>query len=174
MMDDSIRVVLRVRTLGSAGLNPPQIQVIDRLQMLAEDGSIDEFDVDSWGRSMGITQTDNPNPAAKRELVVEFKRWADQHGCTLRPAFSWRSADEASEQKPSAEIITPLITLAVYTGEELQAVYPHANEDEEGVQTVHDGIEALELMTTDAQPTTDNQREIGDLAIPSYEELKQG
>ncbi|WP_368085909.1 HTH domain-containing protein [Halalkalicoccus paucihalophilus] len=37
-----VRAVVRVRTLGPSGLNPPQIGAIDRLQTLADRGPIDE------------------------------------------------------------------------------------------------------------------------------------
>lgn len=46
---DSVRAVLRLRTLGPSGLNPPQIEVIDRLQTLTEDGPITNLDIDVWG-----------------------------------------------------------------------------------------------------------------------------
>lgn len=165
---EPVRVVLRLRTLGPSGLNPPQTNVIDRLQTLieGEDGPITERDIDIWGTSMGITQTAGRDPADTRETVAEFRRWADAHGYTLRPAFEWRSADSAEIE--DGQIITPLITLAVYNndGECLQAVYPHA--DGEDVQTIHDGVEALESMAGpgDAEQSEDEQNEQEDLAVP--------
>ena len=73
---DSVRAVLRVRTLGPSGLNPPQIDVIDRLQTLSEgedeDGPLADLDVEVWGTSMGITQRDDRDPVSTRETVAEF------------------------------------------------------------------------------------------------------
>ena len=149
---EPVQVVLRLRTLGPSGLNPPQTKVIDRLQTLNEDEDslVTELDVDIWGTSMGITQTAGRDPADTHETVVEFRRWADVQGYTLRPAFEWCSADSA--ETGDGQIITPLITLAVYNndGEHLQAVYPHV--DGEDVQTIHDGVEALESIAGPGEP----------------------
>ena len=54
--------------------------------------------------------------------MTEFTQWADAHGYTLQPAFEWRSADsETDGERQHGQIVTPLITLAVYneTGERL-------------------------------------------------------
>ncbi len=158
---DSVQVVLRFRTLGPSGLNPPQIKVLDRLQTLSEDedGPVTELDVDIWGASMGITQTADRDPADTRETVAEFRQWADAYGYRLQPAFAWHSSD--SKDTENGQIVTPLITLAVYneTGERLQAVYPHI--DGEDVQTIHDGVEALESMVEpgDTEQADDGQND---------------
>jgi hypothetical protein len=138
---DSVQVVLRLRTLGSSELNPPQTEVIERLETLTEDeeSSVTDLDIDIWGVSMGITQTDDQDPVRIRERVAEFEQWADEQGYTLRPAFEWRPAE--AEDTGEGEIVTPLIILAVYEGEHLQAVYPHV--DGNDVCTVSDGVKTL-------------------------------
>jgi hypothetical protein len=159
MSADPVHAVVRVRTLGPNGLNPPQIEVIDRLQTLADGGPIDELDIDVWGTSMGTTH-DNRDPAGTRERVAEFEQWATEQGYTLRPAFDWRSDESADNGKSQRrEIVTPLITLAVYTesGNDLQAMYPHV--DGEDVRTIHDGVEALESMAGDTDQSGDEQCE---------------
>lgn len=156
---DSVRAVLRVRTLGPSGLNPPQIDIIDRLQTLSEeDGLLADLDVDVWGTSMGITQTDDRDPVSTRETVAEFIQWADAYGYTLQPGFEWHSADsEDTENGQTGQIVTPLLTLAVYNGERLQAVYPHGDGDQ--VHTIHEGVEALESMAGpgDTEQSEDEQ-----------------
>lgn len=159
MSADAVRAVVRVRTLAPSGLNPVQIEVIDRLQTLTEDGPIVELDVDVWGATMGTTQ-DGRDPAGTHETVAEFEQWAIEQGYTLQPAFDWRvdeSADDGASQR--REIVTPLITLAVYndTEETLQTVYPYV--DGEEVYTIHDGVEALESIANDAEQSTDEQHE---------------
>lgn len=141
---DSIHAVLRLRTLGPAGLNPPQTEVINRLQTLTEqkDGPIADLDLDIWEVSIGVTQTDDRDLVCTREMMAEFKYWADVHGYMLRPAFEWRTSDSADTKE--SQIVTPLITLALYSGRCLQAVYPHI--DGERVNTIHDDVEALESM----------------------------
>ena len=159
MSTNSIRAVLRLRTPGPSGLNPPQIKVVDRLQTLSEDeeSPLADLDVDVWGPSIGITQTADQDPVEMRDTVAEFIHWADGHGYTLRPAFEWRSADTQTDGE--SQIVTPLITLALYRGERLQAVYPYVNGNE--VTTIHDGIEALEAMgePEDAEQVDDDQNE---------------
>lgn len=141
MTDDSVHAVLRLQTLGPSGLNPPQTEVLDHLQTLSEDGPIDELNVDVWGGVMGIRQTQDHDPVDIREAVADYQQWADSHGYTLQPAFDWCSAEPEDDGKE--KIVTPLITLAVYTGEDLQAVYPHVDNE---VNTIYDGVEALESM----------------------------
>lgn len=160
--DDPIRAAVRLRPLDPSGLNPPQTEVIDHLEILTEDGLIDDLDVDIWGPSMGLTQLDERDPAATRETetVMEFKQWADKHGYTLQPAFEWRSAESGEDEE--TQVVTPLITLAVYSGEDLQAVYPHV--DDEDVWTVHDGVEALASRATNTEQEEDEQSE--NLAAP--------
>lgn len=148
---DSVQAVLRLRTLGPSGLNPPQIEVIDRLQTLTEDGPITNLDIDVWGGSMGITQMDDRDPGDTRELVADFRQWADEQGYSLRPAFEWRSTEP--EDTEGSEIVTPLITLAVYTGDTLRAVYPSVGGADNDVNTIYDGIEALESMARDTEHT---------------------
>lgn len=144
MTIDLVRAVVRLRTLGPSGLNPPQTNVIDRLQTLNKDenGSLADLDIDIWGTSIGPMQTVDRDPVGMRETVAEFIHWADAHGYTLRPAFEWRSADSTDAQEQ--QIVTPLITLALYSGEHLQAVYPYVDGDD--VHTIHEGVEALESM----------------------------
>jgi hypothetical protein len=36
---DTVRAVLRLRTLGPSGLNPPQTEAINRLQIVSSEGS---------------------------------------------------------------------------------------------------------------------------------------
>jgi hypothetical protein len=152
---ETVRAVLRLRTMAPSGLNPPQIEVVDRLQTLSDDGPIAELDIDIWGASMGLTQDDR-DPDDIRETVAEFKQWADEQGYTLRPAFEWRSAaSKDGIEGQHGRVVTPLITLAVYTEEGLQAVYPHI--DGNDVRTIHDGIEALESLGSDAEQSADEQ-----------------
>lgn len=166
MTADSVQAVVRLRTPDPSGLNPLQIEAIDRLQTLSEDeeSPLADLDVDVWGPSIGITQTADRDPVGMRDTVAEFIHWADANGYTLRPAFEWRSAD--SETDGESQIVTPLITLALYNGERLQAVYPHVDGDE--VNTIHDGIETLKSMGEpgNAEQADDEQNDQQNLAVP--------
>jgi hypothetical protein len=165
MNPDAVRTVVRVRTLGPSGLNPPQTEVIDRLQALTEDGPIAELDVNVWGASMGMTQ-DGWDPVDTREQMAEFEQWATEQGYTLRPAFDWRAGEsEGDGEAQRREIVTPLITLAIYSDDEetLQAVYPHV--DGEEVRTIHDGVETLESLAGETEQSANKRRE--HVAVPT-------
>lgn len=120
---------------------------------------------------MGVTQTDDRDPVRTREIVAEYKQWADEQGYTLRPAFDWDATEGENDGKGlSGRIVTPLITLAVYTQEGLQEVYPHVDGTE--VNTIQDGVGALESMAepepgdaeAEHEPSEDEQRD--DLRAP--------
>lgn len=168
MSPETIDVVVRVRSIAPSGLNPPQCDVINRLQTLAERGSIADLDVDVWGPSMGIAQNKR-GPTTPRDRVVEFEQWATEHDYTLEPAFKWRSAeceDEGSGHREHRAVLTPLITLAIYDRDEqeLAAVYPHI--DGEEVNTVHDGVKAVESMSESEQSTDDEETETRLISSP--------
>lgn len=164
MTDDAVRAVLRLRTLGPSGLNPPQTEVVDRLRTLAEKGPIADLDVDVWGGSMGITQTEDRDPDGTRRTVAEYEQWAIERGCTLRPAFERRSGEPTDDEARHGRVVTPLITLAVHTSEGLQAVYPHV--DDGDVRTIHDGIEAIESMERDDERSEDEPHERPTAPLP--------
>lgn len=98
---------------------------------------------------------------ATRERVDEFEQWATEQGYTLEPAFHWRGAEsDGDEESQRRHVVTPLITLAVYTAtdieekeegqeETLQAVYPHVAGKE--VRTIQDGVETLESIARGAE-----------------------
>lgn len=165
MTENSVQVVLRLRTLGPSGLNPPQTEIIDRLQTLSEAGLITDLNTDVWGASMGITRTGERDPVDIRERVAEYKQWADKQGYTLQPAFDWEVTEgEDNGEELSGRIVTPLITLAMYTEEGLQAVYPHV--DGTKVNTIQDWyrrtrIDGPEPGDAEAEPeqSADEQRE---------------
>lgn len=72
----------------------------------------------------------------------------------------------ALDECGKSQIVTPLITLALYSGERLQAVYPQVDGDE--VNTIHNGGEALESRAgpEDAEQADDEQSERENLTAP--------
>lgn len=115
--EDPVRAVLHLRALGPSGLNPPQIEVVDRLRTCAENGPIDDLDVDVWGPSMGVSQTAARDLGDTRETVAEYERWAAKQGCTLRPAFDWRSAESEGDDEGRRERIVPRYSPSPFTRE---------------------------------------------------------
>lgn len=159
MNPNPARAVLRVRSLAPHGINGTQTEIIERLQRLDTDGSISELDVDVWGTSMGMGRAVGRNPSDVRETIAEFEQWADEHGCTLRPAFERRTHRclESDGADPETVVVLPLFCLGVYDGTTVTAVYPHI--DDETVHTIHDGVEALESMAAGDEQLTHETRE---------------
>lgn len=149
MTADSPHAVLRLRTLVPSGISPVQSEVINQLQKLEAKGIVAELDIDVWGLSMGINVPRDNNPTGTQQLLSEFERWADEHDCTLRPAFSRSNAkstaDDATEHDEYT--ILPLLCLAIYDGTTVQSIYPHVTHD--GARPIHDGLATLESMKQD-------------------------
>jgi hypothetical protein len=160
---NDVRVVLRLRTLVPQGISPIQSDVIDRLQTLGDEGSISELDVDVWGSSMGINVPADRDPIRTRETVAEFEQWADRQDCTLRPAFDRRSTESTDSNEDT--LILPLLCLAVYDEETVQAVYPHT--DSEEVHTIHDGLDALESMVAGNEHLEPEDQPSEELSVPA-------
>lgn len=146
-------VVLRLRTLAPHGIGEIQTAIVDRLRRLEADGRIAELDVDVWGTSAGIAPRADPDPAGVHETVAEFERWANDHDCTLRPAFERRSARAHGETR----VVLPLLCLAVYDAETVRAVYPHV--DGGDAYTIHDGVAMLESTTSGDEASPDSTNE---------------
>jgi hypothetical protein len=145
MDSNAVRAVLRVRTLAPHGISETQTEIIERLRTLREDGAIIELDIDVWGPSMRVAHPNDRSQSIEHDRVAEFERWAREHGCTLQPAFDRRESGSLVDQGATEQIIRlPLLCLGVYEGSTIRAVYPHV--DGETVYTIHDGVEALELM----------------------------
>ncbi len=147
-----VRAVLRLRTQAPHGLNETQADVIDRLQVLSENGTITELDVDVWGSTMGINQPAGLDPTGVQETVSEFEQWADEHDCTLQPAFERRNTESMADEEGRRRetLVLPILCLGVYDGERLEAVYPHV--DGEDAVSIHDGVDALESMPVEIGP----------------------
>lgn len=156
MTSDSSRVVLRLRTLVPNGISSVQSDVIDQLQELEQEGIVADLDIDVWGSSMGINISRDRDPTGTRKLLSEFERWADEHGCTLRPAFGCSNANSTADGDTEQGEYTrlPLLCLAIYSDTTIKAIYPHMTS--EGVRTIYDGLDAVESM----RPEVD-QVEIG-------------
>lgn len=153
-----VRVALRFRTLVPQGISPVHSEVIERLQAFSDEGAISELDIDVWGGSMGIAVPADRDPLRTRETVAEFEQWAQQQDCTLRPAFGRRSTDSRDDGEDEQTLVLPLLCLAIYDDESLHAVYPHT--DGEDVNTIHDGLTALEsLVAGDEHPESEPKGE---------------
>jgi hypothetical protein len=113
---------------------------LKRLAALEERGAIRGYDVELWGDAISL-EPDHPVERRLCETVDRFEEWAERHGYTLSPAFERCDVRSLVSAEPREVIRLPVVSLAIYDGTSLVAVYPHRADS---TRTVADGLEALE------------------------------
>ncbi len=138
----SVRLFLR-------GTVPPEVRerqehTVTRLERFEADHDV-ELEVRNWPREIpvdpvGVSET-------YLDLLDTFRAWANAQGRSLAPAvevrrtYSWITAEQY------ATIALPVMLLAIYEGDRLLNVFPHADGDE--VRTVAEGLTELNRFCTD-------------------------
>jgi len=72
----------------------------------------------------------------------EFAEWGQRNGFALEPAFERRTRSYVGLNRVDDVVVFPVVSLAVYEGERLQAVFPCS--DEERNYRVQDCLDAIE------------------------------
>lgn len=133
------QAVLYTRSAAPGVITDVYQQVLTRLEQLETDGVLDAVDCEVWGDAIPADATSD---APSRRVYDEFMIWARENGYRLAPAFT-RSTDRTIIDTEPREVIRfPLLCLAIYTGSDLQAVFPYHDSDR--AHTVEDGLVALE------------------------------
>jgi hypothetical protein len=118
----------------------------EQLQQLQEAGRIDSLSLRLWQESELVSdeteiETETEHAETSREAIAEFAAWASDHGYTLYPGFQTRETNPRVTDPVRETLVPPILCLAVYRGDTLEAVFPYA--DGERVYTVADGLERL-------------------------------
>lgn len=142
MNSSQLRATLKLRAFPPHGIADVQRRTLARLHRLVDVGTLATIDVDVWGSHAVMDSLTDHEHAPSLEAVSDFERWAEKHDYTLAPAFARRECGSMIDDETREVRVVPLVTLAVYEGDRLEAVYPHADDDR--VRTVADGIETLE------------------------------
>ncbi|WIV66149.1 HTH domain-containing protein [Natrialbaceae archaeon AArc-T1-2] len=161
------RVELRVRNRPSACVIDAVETTISRLEHLAEIDAIATLEVETWNTTTldTIDACESENATAP---VERFRAWARRRGCTLEPAFRRRTVDSLIVSETSTELVVPIVTVAVYEGDDLACVAPCVSGDD--VYTVDDCLRALEDGSTELLPSSFGQGESSeDLDRPDRE-----
>ncbi|MFB6304865.1 MAG: HTH domain-containing protein [Haloferacaceae archaeon] len=114
-------------------------EVLARLGRLAEAGVIDGLSVRTWPSAAPLSP-DVRAPTVDR--YDRFAAWADREGKSLEPGFQVRTRSSDITGASRRVLTTPTACLAVYEGELLRSVFPHADDD--GHHSVADAVDALE------------------------------
>lgn len=79
--------------------------------------------------------------AAVLERYEEFADWADARAVRLDPFFSTRGVYSPENGREFDALVLPICCLAVYEGDSLAELYPHA--DGEATVSVGDGVDRI-------------------------------
>lgn len=145
--DEPPRVELRVREPTPADVYDRQAAVYERLRQLREAGKVSDVSVEVWGRRVRVG--DDADAAeiddgaqSIRDTYRAFEEWAARSGHALTPAFDTRECGTIASNGKCEVIVFPVMCLAIYDGEAVQAVFPCSTGDD--VRTVEDGLAAIE------------------------------
>lgn len=96
--------------------------VVQELRCLADRGSLSSFSVVDWDKRVPAD-----GASAERERYGEFSAWAREAGVALSPFFDTRLCYSSETGRKREELVLPALCLAVYDGEDLTTVAPHAD-----------------------------------------------
>lgn len=132
---------IRVELFERSELPPPAQEQADgvhrQLDTLAQQGEISTLTRTEWNRRAQLDDCDRD----VRDTYLALSQWATENGVRLSPFFQTRERFCTDSGDYTDWLVFPAMCLVVYEGDEISAVYPHA--DENTTQTVQDGVESL-------------------------------
>lgn len=145
--DNPPRVELRVRGHTPADVYDRQAAVYERLRQLQKAGKLSDVSVEVWGKQVSTGDDADSGEAddgaqSIRDTYRAFEEWATRSGHALTPAFDTRECRTIASNGKREVIVFPVMCLAIYDGEAVQAVFPCSTGDD--VRTVEDGLAAIE------------------------------
>jgi hypothetical protein len=142
--DRDIAVELHVRSELPSPAEAQAEQVYERLAVLSGQGAIDGLERTTWPNR---TPTGSPE-GDLRDTYLRFQEWAERNGHSLSPFFQTRECYTPDCDGWADWLVTPALCLAVYEGDSVTAIYPHA--DGQKTRTVQDGLDALERALSES------------------------
>lgn len=132
-------------------------RVIDQLERLCANGSIDSYTTEMWPGSVSLDDYQGQPADPVLETITDIEAWADREGVSVSPPIEVRTQEWTVTGEVDRQLTTPHMGLAIFEESELRGFYPHRVEDE--VRTIADGLERLggpteELRTTRERPDT--------------------
>ena len=150
--EGATRAELYVRSDLPSPAGECRTTIVSRLDALVADGALAEYTVTSWAKRVPLDESSRAG-RAERELYRRFDAWATDAGVRLAPSFDTRECYSWTTGERRTELVLPAACLALYEGDELVGVVPHA--DETGDVTIH---EACDRLTANAE---DDDRDDG-------------
>jgi hypothetical protein len=142
--DQSPHIELYVRSLLPKGAHERQEAVIEQLERLEQQDTIEGFSVIVWGkqiaRDSAAAHTEEGRYILNR--VAEFKQWALSNNVSLKSFYQTTTVDNEVASESHNAMTLPVMGLAEYQDGELQHVAPCSNGDI--VHTIMARLERLE------------------------------
>jgi hypothetical protein len=134
------RIELRIRHAVQPPVQERIREIQDSLQTLVDRSPPAELSVEIWGTHIDLA----PSAVTSDHLdtYVTFAEWAATNGYELGPAFRVHRPTSLVSNEDYPVVTVPLVTIAVFDDDELEAVYPHT--DDGAVRTVADALCDLE------------------------------
>ena len=142
-----IRAMLFVRENLPTPATRSSQTIIARLERLEADGLLGEYGVTSWAKRLPL---DASGPKDQRDRYNEFSDWARERGVRLTPFFDTRECYSMETGKKRTELVFPAICLAVYEGDDLETLAPHADGDE--TTSVNDSLDLIAELSGERRP----------------------
>jgi hypothetical protein len=118
----------------------------ERVAALEDEGI--ETEVDATWQRVRTPEQDTRDGAL--ETYEEFREWAETNGYTLEPAFERRQRSYLGTDVVHDVVTFPVVSLAVYDGTDLEAVFPCSDESGDVHFTVQECLGAFENDEYDA------------------------
>ena len=118
------RMELFLRSLAPPAARATQDVIIDRLIRLDDRDYIREYDLTIWGNRIRLDASPRtPTERTIHDTIDRFRRWERTHDVSLAPAFDEREVDPLVGD-PYTVFQPPMITLAVYAGDDVWGLFP--------------------------------------------------
>jgi hypothetical protein len=152
--DEPLTASLFVRSLSPEGARAEQDRVVSRLRGLRDRDVLADVSLSVWGSRLHPASARRTQ--AGREIfdtIRQFETWADSQDPPRSLCFGSRTVRSPITGDPEAELVLPVMSLAIAGQERLRCVAPWREGSE--VHTVTDCLDALRDSTVvDAHPAT--------------------
>lgn len=114
--------------------------IVSRLEGLVASGVIEEFSVTSWAKRVPLDAGADLG-AFERDRYNVFAAWARDAGVRLAPFFETRECYSSTTGDRQTQLVMPAACVALYAGDELVGLAPHARET--GTVSIADCLDQL-------------------------------
>lgn len=113
---------------------------VSRAEALVANDVLDGFTVTSWSKRVPLDEGADLG-AFERDRHNEFASWARKAGVRLAPFFDTRECYSTTTGERQTQLVLPAVCIALYGGDGLVTVAPHAHES--GTVSVTDCLDRL-------------------------------